>query len=80
MSADAAGIAAGLTKAQRAALVEPHHWLHPGGQEPIAGVDHLVGLHGPIAEMFTLRWDRITPFGHDVRRAILASQGTGVGG
>jgi len=70
---DVAEIASGLTKAQREALIEPAQWLHPGGQDPIALVDCIEAkLTGPLAHMFTLRWDRLTPLGLAVRAHLLA--------
>jgi hypothetical protein len=64
---DVERIAKGLTKAQREALLEPHLWLHPGGQDPIALIDCKVDLRGPLARAMTMQWDKLTPLGLAVR-------------
>jgi hypothetical protein len=62
----------GLNEAQIEALLNPE-WRGSGVTQ-FALVECLVGLAGPLAHMFTLRWDRLTPFGHEVRRELIAAR------
>lgn len=69
--ADVAKIAAGLTDAQRRAIIDCD-WYGSGETQfatiPAIGVSPLPGL---LAHMFTLRWDRLTPTGLAVRAHLL---------
>lgn len=64
------GLAKGLSEAQRQALLNPE-W-RGSGETQFALVECLVGLAGPLAHMFTLRWDRLTPLGLALRDHLLA--------
>lgn len=67
---EVAKIAAGLTKAQRDALMDPE-W-YGSGETQFALVDCIqTKLTGPLARPFTLRRDRLTPLGLAVRQYLL---------
>lgn len=63
---DVAEIAKGLTEAQRAAILDAS-WIHPGGQEPICLVRFTDPWTEPVAQFFTMQFDRLTPLGLAVR-------------
>ena len=72
---DARAIAAGLSEAQRAAMLQIDHWLCPGGAEPIAVIDCRHSLPPLLVNMFTLRWDRLTPLGLEVLAELRGGKG-----
>jgi hypothetical protein len=55
-----------LTDAQRKAILDAS-WIYPGGQEPICIVQYTEPWAEPVAQFFTLRSDRLTPLGLQVR-------------
>lgn len=61
-----AEIAESLSEAQRDAIINAH-WLHPGGQDPIAVVKPVPPWPEGIAQFFTISSDRLTPLGLAVR-------------
>lgn len=73
MTTDIEAIAAGLSEAQRRALVNAE--FHGSGQTQFALVDCIEAkLTGVLADMFTLRWDKLTPLGLSVRAHLLSQQ------
>jgi hypothetical protein len=63
---DAEKIAAGLTEAQRRAMLSAH-WIYPGGQPAICVVAFTDPWPAPVAQFFTLATDRLTPLGLAVK-------------
>lgn len=68
---DLAKLAAGLTEAQRRAMMSLR-WINPGGHSPIALVDFTSPwMVEGVAQFFTMTTDRLTPLGLELARHLL---------
>lgn len=72
---DVASIAAGLSEAQRRAILDASEMMSNHGGYPFFTVEFTEPWTAPVAQFLTLRSDRLTPLGIRVRQFLEISRG-----